>query len=623
MNRIGRKEQFIMAYGGLRGAVGFSLVVMLGDVIDKETAQVFVTCTLFIVLFTVFVQGSTVKVLVNFFRIKLDDDEEKTLVEEIVTSSLDHISEGVEEIVGYGGLNRLKERLETLDEKYLTPWLVHTPPMSNLARLYDKLVLDEHYANLYGPAAVLETQKDFDTGSITSSLPSYPAYKDKDRKSSLAADDGHLDLEPGWMRRKSILNSPNGDIKRRLSSAVNLPLPEDELAWLRRISATTPELPMTRPSLSDARRPSIMGDGRRPSLIPPDGLGLSMGRRSSTLPADGRTGSLQPPPLPGTGGRRTSIVNDLKQGFARRLSVFGATVHDQKDPQDEESGGRRDSVFLRSPSPQTDTQLLRHAIRENPFNKLHFRYNPNLVDEEDQEVETHLRRRRLNARRMSQMVFLPPTAQTMLAGLAEQGESSVPGSESLSRASNHRQSLRIRRSLRETPPLRSRSNSLQPTSLQHGNIPFVFGPKITKARGTATPESGSTASPEPTRPVAGAGGGHVNPTFVITEESDFESEPAGRQSGTATPPSPSPPESEGSTARRSSQESCSSQATLPAATAEDEPPSRGGRTGAGQRGPPPEPALPLVTLPTIAVTDDIDDTPTTPTDDSGVTISRL
>ena len=48
------------------------------------------------------------KVLVNFFQIKLDDDEEKTLVEEIVTSTFDHISEGVEEIVGYGGLNRLK-----------------------------------------------------------------------------------------------------------------------------------------------------------------------------------------------------------------------------------------------------------------------------------------------------------------------------------------------------------------------------------------------------------------------------------------------------------------------------------------------------------------------------------
>ena len=111
------------------------------------------------------------------------------------------------------------------------------------------------------------------------------------------------------------------------------------------------------------------------------------------------------------------------------------------------------------PSPQLH-------CRHNPYNalpspQLHFRYNPNLVDEEDQEVESHLRRRRMNARRMSQMVFLPPTAQTMLAGLVEQGESSVPGSESLSRASTHRQSLRIRRSLRETPPARSRSNSLQ------------------------------------------------------------------------------------------------------------------------------------------------------------------
>lgn len=30
---------------------------------------------------------------------------------------------------------------------------------SALSRLYDKLVLDEHYANLYGPAAAAETEK--------------------------------------------------------------------------------------------------------------------------------------------------------------------------------------------------------------------------------------------------------------------------------------------------------------------------------------------------------------------------------------------------------------------------------------------------------------------------------
>ena len=53
-------------------------------------------------------QGATVKVMVNFFRIKLDKVEEKTLAEEIVGSSFDHIAEGVGEIVGFGGLSRVK-----------------------------------------------------------------------------------------------------------------------------------------------------------------------------------------------------------------------------------------------------------------------------------------------------------------------------------------------------------------------------------------------------------------------------------------------------------------------------------------------------------------------------------
>lgn len=67
-----------------------------------------------------------------------------------------------------------QERLATWDEKHITPLLVHTEPVSALARLYDKIVLDEHYANLYGPAAVLETQKEYDAASLASgSLRSY------------------------------------------------------------------------------------------------------------------------------------------------------------------------------------------------------------------------------------------------------------------------------------------------------------------------------------------------------------------------------------------------------------------------------------------------------------------
>ncbi len=49
------QEQFIMSYGGLRGAVGFSLVKL----IDKSivpSAGIFVTATLAVIMSTVFIQ---------------------------------------------------------------------------------------------------------------------------------------------------------------------------------------------------------------------------------------------------------------------------------------------------------------------------------------------------------------------------------------------------------------------------------------------------------------------------------------------------------------------------------------------------------------------------------------
>ena len=56
MKRINLQEQFIMAYGGLRGGVGFSLVKM----IQREVipvANMFVTTVLMVVMSTVWIQG--------------------------------------------------------------------------------------------------------------------------------------------------------------------------------------------------------------------------------------------------------------------------------------------------------------------------------------------------------------------------------------------------------------------------------------------------------------------------------------------------------------------------------------------------------------------------------------
>ena len=55
VRRINVQEQFITAYGGLRGAVGFSLVEMIDSSIVPPK-QMFVTTTLAVVMFTVFFQ---------------------------------------------------------------------------------------------------------------------------------------------------------------------------------------------------------------------------------------------------------------------------------------------------------------------------------------------------------------------------------------------------------------------------------------------------------------------------------------------------------------------------------------------------------------------------------------
>ena len=55
VKKINIQEQFIMAYGGLRGAIAFSMVEML-DPSVVEPRGMFVTTTLVVIIFTVFIQ---------------------------------------------------------------------------------------------------------------------------------------------------------------------------------------------------------------------------------------------------------------------------------------------------------------------------------------------------------------------------------------------------------------------------------------------------------------------------------------------------------------------------------------------------------------------------------------
>ena len=67
LDPISLKEQLIMAYGGLRGGVGFSLAQILSN--DNPFKNLFLTTAISMVYFTTFIQGVTIKALVRLLSI--------------------------------------------------------------------------------------------------------------------------------------------------------------------------------------------------------------------------------------------------------------------------------------------------------------------------------------------------------------------------------------------------------------------------------------------------------------------------------------------------------------------------------------------------------------------------
>ncbi|XP_046542886.1 Na(+)/H(+) exchanger protein 7-like [Haliotis rubra] len=107
---ISYDEQFIIAYGGLRGAVCFSLVALLDEnALPPGMKDMFVTATLVVIFFTVFVQGITIKPLVRLFRVRLAQKKQLSMFQDLNENLIDHLMAGVEEIIGVRGRYAIKD----------------------------------------------------------------------------------------------------------------------------------------------------------------------------------------------------------------------------------------------------------------------------------------------------------------------------------------------------------------------------------------------------------------------------------------------------------------------------------------------------------------------------------
>lgn len=71
-----------MSYGGLRGAVAFALVLLINEDLVPQK-NMFVTTTIAVIYFTVFLQGITIKPLVKILNVKRANKRKPTMNERI------------------------------------------------------------------------------------------------------------------------------------------------------------------------------------------------------------------------------------------------------------------------------------------------------------------------------------------------------------------------------------------------------------------------------------------------------------------------------------------------------------------------------------------------------------
>jgi len=156
--KIRIKEQIIMWWGGLRGAVGFALATVLNE--DLWYREIFVTTALVKVLFTVFLQGSTIRLMVEKLKINLQAPRECAIGVEIQNKVIEDTKKGVLAICGNTTTNGAKRgylasRWNLVDKK-VKEVLLQKSSKHELERRFEAITVKEHFTNLYGPRLLIE-----------------------------------------------------------------------------------------------------------------------------------------------------------------------------------------------------------------------------------------------------------------------------------------------------------------------------------------------------------------------------------------------------------------------------------------------------------------------------------
>ncbi|BHF81934.1 hypothetical protein SprV_0802506900 [Sparganum proliferum] len=151
---ISFREQFILIYGGLRGAVCLSLALLVDEqklgIQGLEVKRIIVTGTLFVILVTVGLLGMTMKPIVRLLHVKLYPGRNLSLFAISLDQVVDHALVGVEGVVGSKGRNRVRAFVTRIDDSFIRRLLQRDPVSHDekIVKVHEKIALKLHYATI-------------------------------------------------------------------------------------------------------------------------------------------------------------------------------------------------------------------------------------------------------------------------------------------------------------------------------------------------------------------------------------------------------------------------------------------------------------------------------------------
>ncbi|XP_050675111.1 sodium/hydrogen exchanger 3 isoform X2 [Leptidea sinapis] len=144
LHKLNTVEKFVMSYGGLRGAVAFALVLLIDPKVVK-LQPMFVTTTIAVIYFTVFIQGITIKPLVKILNVKTVEKRKPTMNERIHERFMDHLMAGIEDILGKHGNHHIRDKFKRFDNRFIRPFLLrnYQGAEPKILETYSKLAMKD------------------------------------------------------------------------------------------------------------------------------------------------------------------------------------------------------------------------------------------------------------------------------------------------------------------------------------------------------------------------------------------------------------------------------------------------------------------------------------------------